>query len=99
MAPERVLHNRSSLMAVTFAPDGKALAVADDMGSITLWDLDQSTPIRLIHSDGDQLRQVAFTPDGTASPRRGSKGRYASGTQPPDRSSPASPPIATRSTD
>ena len=28
-------------MAVAFAPDGKTLAVADDLGSITLWDLER----------------------------------------------------------
>ena len=41
---------------------------------MTIWDLERSTPIRLIHSDGDELRQVAFTPDGTALATAGIKG-------------------------
>ena len=69
----RVLHNRSNLMALKFTPDGKTLAVADTLGSITLWDLVRSAPIRSIHSDGDELRQLAFTPDGLALAAAGKK--------------------------
>jgi WD40 repeat protein len=70
----RVFHNRANLMAMAFAPDGKTVAVADTLGSITLWDLDRSTPVRLIHSEGDELRQLAFTPDGDAIAAAGIKG-------------------------
>jgi WD40 repeat protein len=41
------------------------LATADNLGSITLWDTDRWTPIRIAPGDGDELRQLAFTPDGT----------------------------------
>ena len=61
-------------MALAFAPDGKTLAVADILGSITLWDLDRSTPMRSIHGDGDELRQLAFTPDGAAVAAAGKNG-------------------------
>jgi hypothetical protein len=40
--------------------------LADTLGSITLWGVDRSTPIRLINSDGDELREVAFASDDTA---------------------------------
>ena len=69
-----MLHNRANLMALAFAPDGRTLAVADALGSITIWNLDQSAPIRLIHGDGDELRQLVFTPDGAAIASAGKKG-------------------------
>jgi WD40 repeat protein len=48
--------------------------VADRLGSITVWDRKRSTAIRSIHSGGDELRQLAFTPDGTALAAGGIKG-------------------------
>ena len=46
---------------VAYSPAGTTLAVADILGSITVWDLERSTPIQTIHSDGNELRQLAFT--------------------------------------
>jgi WD40 repeat protein len=72
--PPRVVPTRANLMALAFSPDGKTLAVADVLGSITLWDTERAMLVRLIHSDGDQLRQVAFAPDGTALVSAGLRG-------------------------
>ena len=73
-AQPRVLHNRANLMAIAFAPDGKTLAVADTIGSMTIWELDHCVPIRLIHGEGEELRQLAFTRDGRALAAAGKKG-------------------------
>jgi WD40 repeat protein len=70
----RALHNRTNLMALAYSPDGRLIAAADTLGSIAVWDLATSAPLRLIHGDGDELRQVAFAPDGTALAAAGIKG-------------------------
>jgi WD40 repeat protein len=70
----RALHNRTNLMALAYSPDGRLIAAADTLGSIAVWDLATATPLRLIHGDGDELRQLAFAPDGTALAAAGVKG-------------------------
>jgi eukaryotic-like serine/threonine-protein kinase len=70
----RALHNRTNLMALAYSPDGRLIAAADTLGSIAVWDLATATPLRLIHGDGDELRQLAFAPDGTALAAAGIKG-------------------------
>jgi WD40 repeat protein len=70
----RALHNRTNLTAVAYSPDGRLIAAADTLGSIAVWDLATATPLRLIHGDGDELRQLAFAPDGTALAAAGIKG-------------------------
>jgi WD40 repeat protein len=64
--PLCVLHDRANLTALAFAPGGRSLAVANMLGSITIWDINRQTPVRLIHGDGDELRQLAYAPDGFA---------------------------------
>jgi WD40 repeat protein len=70
----RTLHNRANLMALAYSPDGRLIAAADTLGSIAVWDLARATPLRIIHGDGDELRQLAFAPDGTALAAGGIKG-------------------------
>jgi WD40 repeat protein len=71
---DRALHNRTNLMALAYSPNSRLIAAADTLGSIAIWDLATSTPLRLIHGDGDELRQVAFARDGTALAAAGIKG-------------------------
>ncbi len=61
-------------MALAYSPDSQLIAAADTLGSIAIWDLATLTPLRLIHGDGDELRQLAFAPDGTALAAAGIKG-------------------------
>jgi WD40 repeat protein/serine/threonine protein kinase len=73
-SPCRTLHNRTNLLALAYSPDGRLIAAADTLGSIAVWDLATATPLRLIHGDGDELRQLAFAPDGTALAAAGIEG-------------------------
>jgi WD40 repeat protein len=70
----RALHNRTNLMALAYSPDGRMIAVADTLGSIAVWDLATAKLLRVIHGDGDELRQLAFAPDGTALAAAGIRG-------------------------
>jgi WD40 repeat protein len=49
-------------VSVDFSPDGKTLATGD--GQITLWDLSRRTVTQRMNAHGDQIRSVAFSPDG-----------------------------------
>jgi RNA polymerase sigma factor (sigma-70 family) len=49
--------------AVALSPDGKSLAVADDLGTLTLWDVKGGTS-QEIARQGRQITALAFTADG-----------------------------------
>src|SRR5262249_20665200 len=53
-----------TVMAITFAPDGKTLATGDTSGRIRLWDPDDGTERASIEGDPIGVRALAFTPDG-----------------------------------
>ena len=61
-------------MAIAYSPDNRLIAAADSLGSIAIWDIASSKPLRLIHGDGDELRQLSFAPDGTTLAAAGSTG-------------------------
>ena len=54
------------IAAVSYAPDGRSLAMADELGLITLWDSASSSRIQTIDSDDEELRCLIFSPDGEA---------------------------------
>jgi WD40 repeat protein len=61
----RVLPGESKIAAVAFAPDGDALAAADERGVIIIWNPADGTIRHRLHSSEDQaLRCLAFAPDG-----------------------------------
>ena len=47
-----------------FSPDGRRLAVADDAGSLTLWDVATQELLHVLRGHTDQVRGVAWHPDG-----------------------------------
>jgi WD40 repeat protein len=55
-----------TVLAVTFSPDGKRLASAGTDGFVRLWDVERGEEIRSWAYPGEnQLRAIAFSPDGT----------------------------------
>jgi WD40 repeat protein len=48
--------------AVRFSPNGRKIAVADNSGAVTIWDLESRQAIRRIDAAG--VRGLAFSPDG-----------------------------------
>ncbi|MEC4812320.1 MAG: NB-ARC domain-containing protein [Scytonema sp. PMC 1069.18] len=54
----------SSLMSVTFSPDGKLLATGDTNGEIHLWKVADSQEILTYQGHTNEVRSVVFSPDG-----------------------------------
>jgi WD40 repeat protein len=51
--------------ALRFSPDGKALAAADELGTIRLMDVATSKEIAALKGHGVQVPALAFAPDGS----------------------------------
>lgn len=55
-----------AVTALAFSPDGRTLAVAGGGGTLYLWDLASQTLLgTVLPTPGDDLRALAFAPDGT----------------------------------
>jgi WD40 repeat protein len=50
--------------ALAFAPDGRALAAADEAGTVRVWDLERARERLALKGHGSGAGGVAFTPDG-----------------------------------
>jgi WD40 repeat protein len=50
--------------SLAFAPDGRSLAAADDLGALRLWDLQTQTCRASMPGHTDRIWGVAFAPDG-----------------------------------
>ena len=62
-----LVHSFRSSEAVSqaiFSPDGKALAVADMAGYLTVWDVQETKQIYRVKGHDDRIQAVAFSPDG-----------------------------------
>jgi WD40 repeat protein len=51
--------------SVSFSPDGKSLAVANADGTLQLWNVDSEELILAFNTDGSEVYNVAFSPDGS----------------------------------
>lgn len=54
----------SDVLDVEFSPDGKKIAAAGTDGYITLWHLNQASPLHRFWADKDSIRRIKFSPEG-----------------------------------
>ncbi len=53
-----------AINSVAFSPDGALLAATSDDGRITIWDVQDSTPVRVLLAASGNAGGAAFSPDG-----------------------------------
>jgi WD40 repeat protein len=61
---EALTGHTSAIEAVTFAPDGRALASCGDDGTVRLWDLPAGQGLATLTAHGGRVLGLAFAPDG-----------------------------------
>jgi len=54
--------NGKSLGAITFSPDGKLLAAANEIGQIKIWDLESGAELNTLNAN--VVEQLSFSADG-----------------------------------
>lgn len=54
----------SSIKSISFSPDGAMLAIGDDVGGVTLWDVANNKKLNIFESHSAISLGVAFGPDG-----------------------------------
>jgi WD40 repeat protein len=59
---------------VAFSPDGAAIAIGNDRGEVTMWDVRTSRLLRTFATHSDFISDVAFSPDGGMLPAATSTG-------------------------
>ena len=66
---------RITITCMEFSPDGKWLAVGTNDGELSLWDVENSSAMKVVSAHNDAVMNIAFSPNGerigTASPEPG----------------------------
>jgi WD40 repeat protein len=62
--PPHVSEDGYSVESLAFSPDGAILAIGDDVGAITLWDVFNGKELRSLKGHSSPINSVAFSPDG-----------------------------------
>ena len=58
-------HERRHVQELSFSPDGRLLATANNLGDVAFFDPDSGEMVRECKGHTQQVRAMAFTPDGT----------------------------------
>src|SRR5262249_5588810 len=62
---EIVLPDEPGFWSVAYRADGKWIAAGETLGSVVLYDARKGQKVRTLPAPASQVRQVAFSPDGT----------------------------------
>lgn len=65
--PELIVPTRpliSSIQAIAYSPDGKALATAGDQQIITIWDVNTGRVLRNLEGHSNDISALTYSPDG-----------------------------------
>jgi WD40 repeat protein len=64
LKPPRVSDDGYSVESLAFSPNGAVLAIGDDVGAITLWEVDDGKELKTLKGHSFPAPEVAFSSDG-----------------------------------